>query len=169
MKKFFFEGIQNEDRRVTVNIVVKLIIAVMLVVFSITMLRIYMLDIMVVKGDSMVPSLSNGSLVLVRKFDVVDIDHGDIVVAVVVHGDRGDKVIKRVIGIPGDVVEVTYSEVNVNGRTIAHMNNFDGEPNFWILGEGQYFLLGDNIDDSVDSRMFGPCERVQIQGIVCGH
>lgn len=87
--------------------------------------------------------------------------------------------ILRVIGLPGETIEIREKQVYINGRQLddehAHFRGLpipDGEfknrdllPLARIPG-GQYFLLGDNRDDSFDSRFWGPVARERIRGVV---
>ena len=79
--------------------------------------------------------------------------------------DHPDMVyVKRVAAVPGDTVTVTADGVAVNGRRLdvyRHAPHTETRAGNWpqktyVLGEEEYFLLGDNFQHSVDSRFFGP-------------
>jgi signal peptidase I len=76
---------------------------------------------------------------------------------------------KRVIGIPGDTIQTTEVEVRVNGellheRYISLPLNFESRT--WKLGTNESFVMGDNRDNSLDSRIWGPLEQKYIVGKV---
>jgi signal peptidase I len=111
-----------------------------------------------VDGFSMRPTLENGEYVLVYKlayrFD--NPQRGDIVVFRF-PVDPSQDLIKRVIGLPGDVVKVANGVVSVNDRVItepyiAAAPEYDG---MWLVPPGQLFVLGDNRNDSSDSHAWG--------------
>lgn len=129
-------------------------------------MRFSMWDLRVVRGHSMEPTYSDGNVLLVRRHHTDTPSVGDVVVALVVHNDVPSAVVKRVAAVPGDTVEVTEHAVIVNGETVEEMLNPCGEARTWALKEDEYFLLGDNAEDSVDSRVVGPYNAVQISGIV---
>lgn len=101
--------------------------------------------LMRVEGCSMEPTLSSGDLVLVneRAYRVRPPRRGELVAArPATSGDRA--LVKRITGLPRERLEVA-------GRS-------------WQLGENQYFLLGDQPDQSRDSRSFGPVSSRELMG-----
>jgi signal peptidase I len=111
-----------------------------------------------VDGFSMRPTLENGEYVLVYKlaYQFSDPQRGDIVVFRFPL-DPSQDLIKRVIGLPGDVVQVGKGVVAVNDREIAEpyiaaTPDYEGT---WIVPPGQLFVLGDNRNDSSDSHAWG--------------
>ncbi len=118
-----------------------------------------------VDGFSMRPTLEHGEFVLVSKVSYIlgEVQRGDIIVF---HYPRDPKqeLIKRVIGLPGDVVKVEDGAVFVNGYElqepyIAAPPYYEGR---WQVPEGHLFVLGDNRNDSLDSHSwsFLPMENV---------
>jgi signal peptidase I len=127
-----------------------------------------------VSGSSMLPGLQNGEYVLVNKL------------AYLFHGpSRGDVIvfhypldpnldfIKRVIAVPGDTIQLTLTQVSVNGVTLkepyisAPQNSCIGnipcnKP--FTLPPGDYFVMGDNRPNSDDSRTWGPLPSQYIIG-----
>ncbi|MCW5550716.1 MAG: signal peptidase I [Verrucomicrobiae bacterium] len=101
--------------------------------------------VFIAKGDSMLPGLQSGDLVLVDKlaFRTKNPERGDIVVA----RDRDELIIKRVVGLPGEEVELRQGELYVNQH--PHSEKYAVEPGWLNLGKGRllenkYALLGDN-------------------------
>lgn len=118
-----------------------------------------------VDGISMRPTLENGEFVLINKmsYRFSEVERGDIIVF---HFplDPEEELIKRVIGLPGDQVVVKNNQVYVNGQMlnepyIAQPPIYSGE---WTVLEGQFFVLGDNRNNSNDSKDWGllPAENV---------
>lgn len=122
-----------------------------------------------VDGDSMNPGLHTDEFVLVDKASYLfqAPQRGDVIVfhyPVDPHRDF----IKRVIGLPGDIINVTSTSVIVDGRTlqepyISDPYNF-GSDDTWKLGPNQFFVMGDNRPNSLDSRTWGPLDRSYIIG-----
>lgn len=95
------------------------------------------------------------------------------VVVFSVPGNSSVKYVKRVIGIPGDVIEIKDSEVQINGE-VSQENYINQDRSYprklesmrLVLSEDSYFLLGDNRDKSRDSRDFGAISKNHIYGSV---
>lgn len=118
-------------------------------------------------GNSMFDTLHDGEYIVVSKLEYLfgDPQRGDIVVF---HPPqhKEEYYIKRVIGIPGDKVELKGGEVFVNGILIkesylreglktclvAHMRDCDEDDRSYEVPEGKYFVMGDNRSGSSDSR-----------------
>lgn len=118
-----------------------------------------------VAGTSMNDTLFSGDVVLVTRFG--SISNGDVVQTS--FSGRGGSYIKRVIGLPGDVVEYADSALILNGRPLSEPYVSSTTENMRIaLGEDEYFLLGDNRAESYDSRAedMGCVSRSQISGRV---
>jgi len=118
-----------------------------------------------VDGFSMRPTLENGEFVLVNKisYRFSEMERGDIIVFHFPFNPE-EELIKRVIGLPGDRVMVENSQVYVNGQIlnepyIAQAPIYTGE---WTVLDGQLFVLGDNRNNSNDSKDWGllPAENV---------
>jgi len=115
-----------------------------------------------VDGPSMTPTLLNQQYILVDKAQYLfgKPQRGDIVVFAWPK-DTTQDFVKRVIGVPGDTVTVDAAgNVTVDGVQITepYVNDLDNpyQPNTWVLGANEYFVLGDNRGDSSDSRDWGP-------------
>ena len=111
-----------------------------------------------VDGFSMRPTLEDGEFVLVSKMSYLfgSTQRGDIIVFHFPMNPE-EELIKRVIGLPGDHVSVQNGTVSVNGQMlvepyIAATPNYSGE---WDVADGQFFVLGDNRNNSNDSKDWG--------------
>lgn len=127
----------------------------------------------VVDGASMEPGFQTGQFLIVSRLDYLfgEPARGDVVVFHFPNSPDKDY-IKRVIGVPGDVVEIRDVEVLVNGVAVTepYTNGLCTPPRCgegrWELGPDQYFFMGDNRNHSSDSRTFGPVGRQYIVGRV---
>ena len=124
-----------------------------------------------VEGTSMMPSLIDQDRIFINKFIYRfggDIGRGDMVVFWY-PGDPSKSYIKRVIGLPGDSVEVRQGTVLVNGRPLEepyvldeYRDNFSSSQ--YRVQEDEYFVLGDHRSSSNDSRSWGAVPRRYIYG-----
>ena len=141
-------------------------IAMMLIIILIIVINDF--KIIRIDGHSMNPTLYEGNFVLSSNYK--ELEHGDIIMFY--HGDQ--KFIKRIIGLPGDVVELTQDcKVYINGDRVAenyiecYPHAFKNEQYYPLtVPEGEYFILGDNRNDSLDSRIIsiGTIEEDRIIG-----
>jgi signal peptidase I len=124
-----------------------------------------------VDGFSMIPTLQNGEYILVNKlaYKTGQPNRGDIIVFRL-PGDESQDLIKRVIGLPGDKVNVSNGTVTINGEKleepyIAQAPQYFGE---WTVPADNLFVLGDNRNDSRDSHQWGmlPFENIIGKSVV---
>lgn len=129
-------------------------------------------SIVTVEGDSMQRTLYEGDRVLIKKINIKteDLEQDDIISFV---GNDERLYIKRIIGVPGDVIEIINNKVLVNG--VQKIENYiKGDitqtynQNKWFVRDDEFFVLGDNRlkDLSKDSRIFGNININQIEGKV---
>lgn len=120
-----------------------------------------------VDGSSMVPTLQNGQFVMVSRLAYIlgEPSRGDVVVF---HYPRDpeQEYIKRIIGLPGDTVEMMNGHVYVNDQIIEepYIAADARTTNLWEIPEGHVFVLGDNRNNSQDSRNFGPVSMDNLIG-----
>ena len=112
-----------------------------------------------VHGQSMIPSLHEGQYLIASKvaYWLHEPERGDVIVLNPPNNSGGIPYIKRVIGLPGDVVEVRENRVWVNGIALNEPY-IDTQPDYngnWIIEEDTVFVLGDNRNDSSDSHTWG--------------
>lgn len=122
-----------------------------------------------VKGESMIPNFQDGELLLTEKvsYRFGEPQRGDVVVFEAPVGRQVD-FIKRIIGLPGDRVEIRGGSVTVNGvkLTETYISTITAGDEDIKLGEDEYLVLGDNRPASSDSRVFGSIKRSSIRGRV---
>lgn len=128
-----------------------------------------------VSGQSMEPNFESSQLVFVEKLSYANegaIQRFDVVAAKFPADPQKTRLIKRVIGLPGETVQVKDGEFTVNGVALEERYSPKlGEIPYQeisqvILSDGEYFLAGDNRPGSSDSRLWGPVQRNDIQGRV---
>lgn len=124
----------------------------------------------VVEGQSMEPTLVSGQRLLVNKlaYRFSEPERGDIVV---INSPRGtsEKLIKRIVGLPGETIELRGGRVYINGRLLAERYHPSVGMRPYpptMIPPDHYFLLGDNRDHSGDSRIWGSVPRDLIVGPV---
>lgn len=116
---------------------------------------------------SMQPTLKQGHLLLVNKlaYKLGEPQYGDVVVFHY-NGNQDDDYIKRVVGLPGDLVQISGGVVRINGNAItepyiAEVPNYSGE---WQVPEDEIFVLGDNRNNSSDSHQWGTVKMDWVVG-----
>lgn len=114
--------------------------------------------IIFINGDSMYPSLQNNQIVLLFR-----IPYSLQLKEVVVFIEEDMTLIKRIVAVPGDIVELKDGKVFCNG-VIKEPYTYEGDVRTYKLEANEFFVIGDNFLRSMDSRAFGPIDRDQIIG-----
>lgn len=145
-----------------------------LIIFLVLLIRTYVVTPVRVDGSSMYPNLSNNDILLLKKYDK-SIERFDVVV--INYGKT--KLVKRVIGLPGETIKISISHVGnnavskilINGEEIKdpygyeYMKDAGRAANEIVLGDDEYFVLGDNRNNSTDSRIIGKINKKDIFGV----
>ena len=159
-----------------------LVLQLVLLVVMVVVLRNVMGTVLV-KGSSMEPNFNHGDLVFVNKLStsVGSPDYGDVVICKLDEGSSYENIIKRVVGLPGDEVVIAEKDTEeevydlyINGELIEEP--FLGEPmesdgNIeypFVVPENSYFVMGDNRNESLDSRRasVGAIQKDNLEGKV---
>lgn len=163
-------GIWQEARSLFRDIIFAGLVAVLIVVFVIQPVR--------VEGQSMMPRLHDQDRIFVNKFiyplrewlgDQSPIKRGDIVV-LLYPNDPSKSYIKRVVGLPGEQIEVIDGRLYVNDEQIdepyldAEYLSRDSTPGPVDINSHHYFVMGDNRNNSSDSRSWGLVPEKYIYG-----
>ena len=148
---------------------------ILLSLMIIVPVRYFLVQPFFVKGDSMEPNFSNGQYLLIDElsYRFGAPERGDVIVFHAPH-TAGTFYIKRVIGLPGDTVEVKDGEVIVKNDAFPRGVELEElylpaalkTPGSTVtqLGSDEYYVLGDNRGQSSDSRVFGPIRESHIVG-----
>lgn len=130
----------------------------------------YVVSAFLIEGDSMKPLLRAGERVLISKLAVRKDNLRRFDIVVLYKPDEPDQsLIKRIIGMPGEVVEIRAGKVLINDNPLpqpfAGSNPLSpADMKALLIPRGTYFVMGDNRSVSFDSRLFGPVPQKYIYG-----
>ncbi len=139
---------------------IKEVLPYIIILVAVILFRTFIATPVIVNGPSMQETLHTNDILILRRTD--KINRYDIVVA----NHDGDKLIKRVMGVPGDKIKCVSGIIYVNNEEVSNYGygtSFDFQQ--VILSDDEYFLIGDNREDSLDSRYFGPVKKSDISGV----
>jgi signal peptidase I len=124
-----------------------------------------------ISGNSMYPTLKNGENYVADRlyWRWTGLERNDIVI----FREGKDEVVKRLVGLPSDILQLEYSP---DGRQIVHVRNLTVNPKLrqppaanrrdYIVPIGRLFVLGDNYNRSDDSRRFGGVPIGNVYGVL---
>lgn len=138
----------------------------LIIILVVVLIRTFIITPIRVVGSSMDKTLKQGEILLLEKVDK-SYKRYDIVVI----KEGNERIIKRIIGMPGESIKIVEGVIYINGEAIEDkyastytedfsLSKFDLE----VIPEDSYFVLGDNRKVSKDSRLLGPINKKQIQG-----
>ena len=142
--------------------IVKEIIPYLIIIVVVILIRTFIITPVRVDGASMNKTLENGQILLlyklgsIKRFDIVVLDE-EI---------EDEIIIKRIIGMPNDTVEIKNGKIYVNDEEIEEEYAYGQTSDYdkITLKDDEYFILGDNRPISKDSRYFGPVKEDEIIG-----
>ena len=143
----------------------KEIIPYIIVIVVAIIIRTFIVTPVQVDGESMYPTLYDNEILLLKKYD-----HSYERFDIVVFDYNNSKLVKRIIGLPGEYVEYKNNELYINNKKIdfkldAYTYDFNlSELGFKQIPEGYYLVLGDNRTNSIDSRRIGLIPKENILG-----
>ena len=141
----------------------KELIPYIIIIIVVILIRTFIITPVRVDGDSMNPTLENTNLLLLEKFNK-NYKRFDVIV----FNHNNTKLVKRIIGLPGDSIEYKTDKLYINGKLVKE--NYDRKVmedlKYDNIPEGKYFVLGDNRLNSLDSRFFVLVDEKDIDGIV---
>lgn len=161
IKRIFLGGLE----------LIKTIAVVVIVAF---LLKTYLIQTFIVDGQSMEPNFHDGEYLLVDKlsYRISKPNRGDVIVFIP-PAEPDKDYIKRIIGLPGESVEILGGSIYINGQIIEEdyidpndiIRTNSVKPEFkTVLKDSEFFVLGDNRNNSKDSRIIGPIPREKIVG-----
>ncbi len=151
----------------------------LIAIIAVAAIKYFLIQPFIVNGASMEPAFVDGDYLLVDEvsYRLSDPARGDVVVFKA-PTNKSIYYIKRVIGLPGEKVDITENKVMITNT--QHPQGFElQEPylesalrqnpfgNIVItLKDNEYFVMGDNRSNSLDSRRWGPLDRADMVGVV---
>jgi len=149
--------------------ILKIVIVALLIVLPI---RYFLFQPFIVKGQSMEPNFENGDYLIIDEisYRLREPQRGEVIVFKYPY-NPSQRYIKRIIGLPGELIEVKDGRVMVENQVLNEAEylssglTMPGNVRF-LLDENEYFVLGDNRGSSSDSRQWGPLKRTNIIGRV---
>ncbi len=146
--------------------IIKSLIPYIIIIVAVVLIRTYIVTPVRVNGSSMYDTLKGNEIMLLNKLG--KIDRFDIVV---LKTDlEHDNLIKRVIALPGETIEIIHNEIYINGKKLEEKYGFYSNAEYEMntekitLATDEYYCLGDNREISLDSRVFGPVKKSSIKG-----
>ncbi|EST10383.1 signal peptidase I [Sporolactobacillus laevolacticus] len=157
--------------------------AVAIAILIALLVRNFIFSNYIVRGESMMPTLQDGNRLIVNKigYEIGNPHRFDIIVF---HATKTDDYVKRVIGLPGDTISYNNDQLYVNGKAVAepYLQQYkDALPkgqqltdNFSLqsktgklrVPKGELWVMGDNRQNSEDSRYFGFIQEKSVVGKV---
>jgi signal peptidase I len=120
-----------------------------------------------IPSESMAPTLAIGDRILVTRYFATEPERGHVIVFQSPRDDR-ELLVKRVIAVPGDLIDARLGRVRIGGHTLPEayvlQQAASGAIESQVVASGCYFVMGDNREASVDSRSWGLVPRESIVG-----
>lgn len=143
----------NKNKSFTKSIIYDWILPILAAIVIAYLINTFLLFKVYIPSESMKPTLNEGDQLFVTKvYNRNKIKHGDVLVFY--SHELQDLLIKRVIGLPGDKVEVKDGDVYVNGDKLdeTYVKHPSKKPGSFVVPEGKFLFMGDNRANSNDSR-----------------
>ena len=134
-----------------------------IILLVVILIKTFVVSTVCVDGDSMYPTLHDNDIMILNKvkYNFEEVKRFDIVV--VRYEDH--YIIKRIIGLPGETVEYKDNVLYIDGKEVKDKYNSIEQSDFSeTLEDNEYFVMGDNRGDSLDSRIIGPIDEEDILG-----
>lgn len=140
---------------------IKELLSYVLIILIVVLIRTFIVTPIKVNGTSMTPTLEDSDFMILKKYDKKNIERYDIVVI----NTGSEKIIKRVIGLPGEDIEYKDDQLYIDGLEFEDLYGSGYTSDFVdYCSDDEYFVLGDNREDSIDSRIIGCVKYDDILG-----
>lgn len=145
--------------------ILKELLPYLIIIVVVVLIRTFLYTTIRVNGESMENTLKDNDIMILDKIGlkVEKIKRFDIVVV----QTGNTRIIKRVIGLPGETVKYVTDRLYINDKEIkddygnGYTHDFEYEKK---IGNNQYYVMGDNRENSTDSRIVGPVSKNKILG-----
>ncbi len=142
----------------------KEVIPYLVIIILVLLIKAFIFTPVIVNGPSMMTNLHDKDIMILDKIGmkINGINRFDIVVI----QTSQSKIIKRVIGLPGEIIEYKDNKLYINDKEVEdpYPSQITGDIERQLIPENTYYVLGDNRTDSVDSRILGPIDKNKILG-----
>lgn len=155
------------------NIFIYLVMSLVVTLISL-IIRTFIIQPFYISGTAMSPTLNNNDYIIIKMFNK-SYERGDIII----HKDlkrNKDIFLKRIIGLPGEKIQIKggvvyiYSDLLPSGQILnepyllSGLKTLSSDEDIITLGDDQYYVLGDNRENSKDSRLYGVVDEKLIIG-----
>lgn len=140
---------------------IKEMVPYVIIVLIVVLIRTFIITPVRVVGSSMYPTLEDSNIILLKKYDK-NYERFDVVVFY----RNNERLIKRIIGLPGETIEYKDNNLYINDLLVEDikLNIKTTSFNKVTIPNDSYFVLGDNRIDSLDSRIIGVISKKDIIG-----
>lgn len=138
-----------------------------IIILVVVIIRTFIVTPAVVEGASMDNTLNDGQVIIINKINYRINDPKRFQIVVVKNISEDDKIIKRIIGLPGETIEYRDNNLYVNDMLVEDKYGNGNTNDFRVtVALDEYFVMGDNRAVSKDSRMLGSFKKEDLVGSV---
>lgn len=155
---------ENKNKKVNLKKTILEVLSYVVIIVLVILFKTFIASPIRVNGSSMYKTLHDKDIMILNEmayyFD--DIKRGDIVVV----KENGELLIKRVIALPGETIECKDGIIFINNKkfTESYVSSKTKDFEKVLVGDNDYFVLGDNREVSLDSRVYGAYNKRDIKG-----
>lgn len=148
-----------------------------LTILVVILIRTFLVTPVRVNGTSMVPTLDHNEILLLKKYDhnyerfEIVVFNYERIISYTNQQTKKERLVKRIVGFPSEHIRYQDNKLYVNGTLVEEnfinttTNDFDlTELGYKVIPEGYYFVMGDNRNNSTDSRVIGLIKQEDIIG-----